>query len=109
MKDASFVSRLSIIVALSFVTLCYVGCNRSGSPTQHGAGQRATAQDKEKQNRNLLDQVVEITENQEKYPDPTDLRGAIGRLNSWLTERPKSPDFEPDEDFAALAESFKKL
>ncbi|MBQ9812572.1 MAG: hypothetical protein IJM54_04580 [Thermoguttaceae bacterium] len=109
MKDASFVSRLSIVATLSFVTLCYVGCNRSDSPAQHGAGQHATAQDKERQNRNLLDQVVEITENQEKYPDPTYLRGAIGRLNSWLAEKPKSPDFEPDEEFAALADSFKSL
>ncbi len=109
MKDSGFVSRLSTIAALSLLTFYCFGCKPSASTTQHGAGQYATAQDKEKQNRNLLDQVVEITENQEIYPDPTYLRGAIGRLNSWLAERPQSADFEPDEEFIALADSFKKL
>ena len=109
MKDASSVSRLSAVAALLLATLCFAGCDRTASTGQHGAGQHETAQDKERKYRSFLDQVIEITENQDKYPDSTFLRGAIERLNPWLAERPESVDYEPDEEFASLAEAFSKL
>lgn len=109
MKKLGVAYRFSFFIALAVVLSCNPGCNHSDKTLQHGAGQSATAQDKEQQNRNLVDQVVQAAENQENYPDPTYLRGALGRLNSWLADRPESVDFESDAEFAELAASFKTL
>ena len=109
MKNLGVVFRYAFTVALILSCICVIGCNRSSNKSQHGASQNATQQDKQKQNRNLIDQVVLAVEHQEDYPDPAYLRGALGRLNSWLAEYPPSEDFEPDEEFASLAEKFGQL
>ncbi len=108
MKNIGVVYRSSLSIAFAVALLCNSGCQRQ-TASQHGTGQVATAQDKELQNRNLIDQVVQAAEKQENYPDPAYLRGALGRLNSWLAEKPVSEDFEADEEFSELADSFKAL
>ena len=109
MKNLGVVFRYAFTATLILSCICVIGCNRSSNKSQHGASQNATQQDKQKQNRNLIDQVVLAVEHQEDYPDPAYLRGALGRLNSWLAEYPPSEDFEPDEEFASLAEKFEQL
>lgn len=109
MKNLGVVFRYAFTATLILSCVCVIGCNRSSNKSQHGASQNATQQDKQKQNRNLIDQVVLAVEHQEDYPDPAYLRGALGRLNSWLAEYPPSEDFEPDEEFASLAEKFEQL
>ncbi|MBR4832873.1 MAG: hypothetical protein IKU86_00875, partial [Thermoguttaceae bacterium] len=105
----------SVLSALTASTLlccaaANVGCvQTSDDATQRAASQRATQQEREKQNRNLIDQVVRATEEQENYPDPTYLRGALSRLNGWLGTLPTFADFEPDAEFARLADETAAL
>lgn len=109
MKNIGDICRFSLLITLTIALSCFLGCKEASTTLQHGSGQSATAQDKELQNRNLIDQVVQAAERQENYPDPTYLRGALGRLNSWLADKPISEDFESDDEFQTLAESFKTL
>jgi len=108
----AFLSSVSSRASLAaFLTFCLVfsGCGDGGKTVRHGAGQVATSQEKELQNRNLIEQVVQAAERQENYPDRTYLRGALGRLNTWLAEKPVSADFDPDPEYEALAADVAKL
>ncbi|MBR2004176.1 MAG: hypothetical protein IJ991_08360, partial [Thermoguttaceae bacterium] len=80
-----------------------VGCQPE-TATRHGVHQRATQKERQEQNVKLLEQVVRAAEEQENHPDSNYLRGALGPLDGWLAALPPSPDFEPDAEFAALAE-----
>jgi len=82
------------ILCLSLLT--ETGCKKQ--KRDHEAGQRASVQEREDQNRNLIAQVVLAAEELEKHPDPAFLRNSIGRLNSWLQKRPPSKDFQKDEE-----------
>ena len=104
----SFLTRASFAAFLT-LSLAFSGCGDRGKTLQHGAGQVATAQEKELQNRNLIEQVVQAAERQENYPDRTYLRGALGRLNTWLAEKPVSIDFDPDPEYDALAADVANL
>lgn len=104
-------SALTASTLLCCATAANVGCveRTPDDATQRAASQRATQQEREKQNRNLIDQVVRATEEQENYPDPTYLRGALSRLNGWLANLPAFADFEPDAEFARLADETAAL
>ena len=84
------------------------GLQTQDTSIQHGEGQIA-AQEKEQQNRSLIAQVVQAAEAQEKHPDPTYLRGALGRLNPWLAERASSVDFVLDPEYEELSNEFATL
>ena len=104
----SLMASCAVLTALTILAPSQ-GCKKNDVELEHGAGQVASAQEREQQNRNLIDQVVSAAEAQEKYPDPTYLRGALGRLNTWLAERPISADFAPDPEYDELHERFAEL
>ena len=108
MKNVGY-PRFFVLFASTLVLLSCFGCKPSQNNANRGAGQSATAQDKARQNENLLAQVIDIAENQEQYPDPVLMRNSLGRLDSWLAEKPESEDFESDEEFAALEKRFAEL
>ncbi len=99
---------LALIAALAML-LPSMGCKPKDTSIQHGEGQIASAQEKEQQNRSLIAQVVQAAEAQEKHPDPTYLRGALGRLNPWLAERASSVDFVLDPEYEELSNEFATL
>ena len=104
---STLLSALTVSTPLCCAT-ANVGCNPETS-TRHGVHQRATQQEHQEQNVKLLAQVVRAAEEQENHPDSNYLRGALGPLDGWLAALPPSPDFEPDAEFAALAEETSAL
>ena len=97
------------IVSVFALLLPAQGCKSKKQELQHGSGQIASAQEKEQQNRDLISQVVKAIEAQERYPDATYLRDALGRLNSWLAERPESADFVPDPEYDEQSKKITEL
>ncbi|MBQ7815697.1 MAG: hypothetical protein IJ387_14545, partial [Thermoguttaceae bacterium] len=85
-----------------------VGC-KPETATRHGVHQRATQKERQEQDAKLVEQVVKATEEQENHPDSAYLRGALGPLDAWLDSLPASPDFEPDAEFAKLADDAAAL
>ena len=104
----SFLALFAIFAALVLL-IPTTGCKREKPTVEYGGGQIATAQERKQQYRNLVDQVVQAAEAQEKYPDQTYLRGALGRLNTWLAEEPEPKDFSPDPEYDALVQKFTEL
>ena len=109
MKHIGVFFHFFIASLLAFAGLSTTGCKESDKSFEHALGQHETSEDREKQNRNLIDQVVQATENQENYADPAYLRGALGRLNSWLANHDFTADFEQDSEISSLFESFSNL
>ncbi|MBR4975546.1 MAG: hypothetical protein IKY61_00720, partial [Thermoguttaceae bacterium] len=107
-SPSTFLSALSASTLLCCATATNVCCKPEPS-TRHGGHQHATHQELQEQNVKLLEQVVRATEEQENHPDPNYLRGALGPLDGWLAALPPSPDFEPDAEFAALADEATSL
>ncbi|MDO5308396.1 MAG: hypothetical protein Q4G03_02720 [Planctomycetia bacterium] len=99
---------LLALLVLVIVILAVVS-RQNQKKVRHGVSQTATIQDKAQQNEELIRQVVQAAEEQDKHSDPTFLRGALGRINTWLAEQPVSIDFEPDQDFDALAQRVDSL
>ncbi|MDO5582014.1 MAG: hypothetical protein Q4G69_12865, partial [Planctomycetia bacterium] len=111
MKYDTFLRTLfsSLIAAVVLVLATgQIGCKKEKA-VEHGAGQRATIKEKEEQNRNLITQVVQATEELEKHPDPVYLRNAVGRLDSWLEKQPVSEHYVQDPDYAVLEKNCKEL
>ncbi len=104
----SFLTVFAILAAFVLLTPA-TGCKPKKSSVEYGGGQIATAQEREKQYEKLVEQVVLAAEAQEKYPDLTYLRGALGRLDTWLAEKPKPADFSPDPEYDELAREFTEL
>ena len=104
----SFLTLFAVLIAFVLSTSA-TGCKHEKPSVEYGGGQIATAQEREQQYRNLVVQVVQAAEAQEKYPDQTYLRGALGRLNSWLADRPESADFSPDPEYDELAQKFTEI
>lgn len=104
----SFLRALTFVLILALLASTE-GCKSKKSSLRIDDGQKASKEEKERQNRNLIDQAVQAMESQEKYPDAVSLRGALDRLTPWLAERPESPDFVFDSEYAALANAFEEL
>ena len=104
----SFLTLFAILAALVLLTPT-TGCKPKESSVEYGGGQIATAQERKEQYGKLVEQVVLAAEAQEKYPDQTYLRGALGRLNTWLAEEPKPADFSPDPEYEGLSQEFTEL
>ena len=97
------------VVALIALATTLSGCKEDAATVKHGDAQRASQQEQEKQNRNLIDQVVNAAEHQEKYPDPAFLRGALSRLSPWLAGREESIDFEQDAEYEQIGDDCQTL
>ncbi|MDO5554482.1 MAG: procyclic acidic repetitive family protein [Planctomycetia bacterium] len=95
------------LISLLSCSLLTTACKEQN--VQHGTGQRASLKEKEDQNRNLMEQVVSAAEEMERHPDPTYLRNAVGRLNTWLASRPETKGFVPDPELAELSSLFQQL
>ena len=112
MKTLGVMGKLGALAAIA-TTLAFAaaisGCKPESDKIQHGDAQRASMEDQAQQNRNLIDQVVNATEHQEKYPDSAFLRGALSRLSPWLTNREQSPDFESDPEYEQIVADCEAL
>ncbi|MDO4585972.1 MAG: hypothetical protein Q4C95_01600 [Planctomycetia bacterium] len=104
---ANHFKRISCFI-LFLLALCFpTGCKKD--KVEFGSSQKANIKEQEEQNQNLIFQVVQATEELEKHPDPTFLRNAVGRLNSWLQKKQKSKDFQIDPDLKILEEKIREL
>lgn len=83
------------------------GCRESD--VDFGSGQRASQADLQRQNQNLIAQVVLATERLEQHPDPVYLQNSLSRLNTWLKEHSESRDFQPVPEFDAMSAQFDAL
>ncbi len=104
-----FNSGLIFLISLMvFSLLLQTGCQKE-KQVNHGAGQLATFKEQEEQNKSLLGQVVQATEELEKHPDPVYLRNAIGRLDPWLQKQKISEHFVQDPQYQEIMERSTKI